>query len=95
MPNIHYNRDVRPINGAFKGRGRDYLALLACPLDGARLRLEEGAVRCTTDAAHVYPFEGGILRLVPADRGPTCSGQLSGPALRLAQGLTCAYIAGY
>ncbi len=70
MPNIHYNRDVRPINGAFKGRGRDYLALLACPLDGARLRLEEGAVRCTADAAHVYPFEGGILRLVPADRWP-------------------------
>jgi len=70
MPNIHYSRGVRPINGAFKGRGRDYLALLACPLDGARLRLEEGAVRCTADAAHVYPFEGGILRLVPADRWP-------------------------
>ena len=63
MPNIHYNRDVRPINGAFKGRGRDYLALLTCPLDGARLRLDEGAVRCTAEAAHVYPFEDGILRL--------------------------------
>ncbi|MEW6579769.1 MAG: hypothetical protein AB1435_11310 [Chloroflexota bacterium] len=70
MPDIHYQRDMRPINGAFKGRGRDYLALLACPLDGGRLHLEEGAVRCTADAAHVYPFEDGILRLVPADRRP-------------------------
>ncbi len=68
MPESQYNRDMRPINGAFKGRGRDYLALLACPLDGARLRLDEGAVHCTADAAHVYPFEEGILRLVPADR---------------------------
>jgi uncharacterized protein YbaR (Trm112 family) len=68
MPASQYNRDVRPINGAFKGRGRDYLALLACPLDGARLRLDEGAVHCSADTAHVYPFEEGILRLVPADR---------------------------
>lgn len=68
MSDLHYNRDMRPINGAFKGRGRDYLALLVCPLDGARLRLDEGSVRCTADAAHVYPFEDGILRLVPAER---------------------------
>lgn len=68
MSDLHYNRDMRPINGAFKGRGRDYLALLTCPLDGARLRLDEGGVRCAADAAHIYPFADGVLRLVTADR---------------------------
>jgi hypothetical protein len=35
-----YNRDLKPINGSFKGRGRDYLTLLTCPADRAALRLQ-------------------------------------------------------
>lgn len=63
-----YLRDQRPINGAFKGRGRNYLALLVCPQDGARLALCAAGVCCTAEAGHVYPFEEGILRLVAPDR---------------------------
>jgi len=36
-------------------------------VDGARLELDGDHVRCLV-AAHRYPFEGGILRLVPPDR---------------------------
>ena len=68
MTETHYLRNLRPINGAFKGRGRNYLALLVCPRDGARLSLCEAGVCCTADQAHVYPFEDGILRLVTPDR---------------------------
>jgi len=68
-PAIFYNRDLKPINGSFKGRGRDYLTLLNCPVDRAALRLQEDSVCCTADSSHVYPFIRGILRLVPADRG--------------------------
>lgn len=67
-PPVNYLRETRPINGTFRGRGRDYLSLLACPVDGAPLRLSGEALRCTTDSAHVYPFERGVLRLVPAGR---------------------------
>jgi SAM-dependent methyltransferase len=63
-----YLRDQRPINGAFKGRGRNYLALLACPQDGAKLTLCEAGVCCSVSAEHIYPFEEGILRLVAPDR---------------------------
>lgn len=66
-----YLRDQRPINGAFKGRGRNYLALLVCPQDGARLSLCEAGVCCTADETHVYPFADGILRLVTPDRRAT------------------------
>ncbi len=52
----------------FKGRGRDYLSLLACPVDGAALRLQDGALACSADPAHRYAFEAGIARLVPADQ---------------------------
>lgn len=68
-PAILYNRDLKPINGLFKGRGRDYLTLLTCPVDRAALRLQGDAVTCTADSSHVYPFVRGILRLVPADSG--------------------------
>jgi SAM-dependent methyltransferase len=64
---MSYNRDLKPLNGSFKGRGRDYLTLLTCPADLAALRLQGDAVCCTADPAHVYPFVRGILRLVPAD----------------------------
>ena len=63
-----YLRDQRPINGAFKGRGRNYLALLVCPRDGARLIACEAGVCCTADATHTYPFEDGVLRLLTPDR---------------------------
>jgi SAM-dependent methyltransferase len=62
-----YNRDLKPLNSSFKGRGRDYLTLLTCPADRAALRLHGDAVGCTADPAHVYPFVRGILRLVPSD----------------------------
>ncbi|MBN2306259.1 MAG: hypothetical protein JXQ72_17385, partial [Anaerolineae bacterium] len=57
-----------PLNGTFKGRGRDYLSLLTCPLDRAALTLDGGMVRCQSDPAHIYPFEDGILRLVSPGR---------------------------
>lgn len=63
-----YLRDLRPIDGAFKGRGRNYLALLVCPQDGARLAACQAGVCCTANPAHAYPFEDGILRLVAPDR---------------------------
>jgi SAM-dependent methyltransferase len=63
-----YSRDFRPINGAFKGRGRNYLSLLACPVEGATLVKTDDGVRCATTPAHVYSFEYGILKLVPEDR---------------------------
>ena len=60
---------LRTRNGAFKGRGRNYVALLRCPVDGGRLGWrDDGALGCERDAAHVYPFEGGILRLYPSER---------------------------
>jgi len=62
-----YQRDLRPINGAFMGRGRNYLPLLACPVDGTPLHQQDGALRCAARPAHVYPFEGGVLRLAPAE----------------------------
>ncbi len=63
-----YTRDYRPINGTFKGRGRDYVALLACPVDGAPLDYHGGTLRCTAEAGHTYEFEDGILRLASPDR---------------------------
>lgn len=62
--------NYRSLNGAFKGRGRDYVSLLVCPLDGARLHYQGGDLVCTQHAAHVYPFEDGILRLFPPERRP-------------------------
>ncbi len=49
------------------GRGRNYLPLLACPVDGTALFLQDGALHCTARAAHVYPFVEGVLRLVPEE----------------------------
>ena len=66
--NFFYQRDYRPINGTFKGRGRNYLSLLACPADGSALTLDGEIVRCNADPDHVYPFDNGILRLVPESR---------------------------
>jgi SAM-dependent methyltransferase len=63
-----YQRDYRPLNGMYKGRGRNYLSLLACPVDGASLTLEHEIVHCNRDPDHVYPFVSGILQLVPEDR---------------------------
>lgn len=54
----------------FLGRGRNYLSLLICPVDGAPLRAAAGGAECTADPAHRYPIEDGILRLVPPDRRP-------------------------
>jgi hypothetical protein len=68
-PAVFYKRDLKPINGLFKGRGRDYLTLLTCPVDRAALRLQDDAVCCTADSSHIYPFIKGILRMVTADRG--------------------------
>jgi len=49
--------------GSFKGRGRQYLRLLACPIEGAPLAQEAGVAICGDDRVHHYPFEDGILRL--------------------------------
>lgn len=54
------------VGSGFKGRGRNYLELLACPVDHTSLTLADGAVVCSADAAHVYAFDAGILRLLPA-----------------------------
>lgn len=62
----------------FKGRGRDYLSLITCPVDGAALRLHEGALSCADDPAHRYDFAGGIVRLVPPDRRAAVEGQSQG-----------------
>lgn len=61
LQDVHY----RPMNGAFKGRGRNYVSLLCCPQDGARLFPQDGALVCERNDDHVYPYEGGILRLFP------------------------------
>jgi SAM-dependent methyltransferase/uncharacterized protein YbaR (Trm112 family) len=66
--NPNYQRDFRPINGAYKGRGRNYLTLLACPADHAALRVDGDGLRCSADPGHFYPFREGILQLVPAER---------------------------
>ncbi len=55
-------------NGAFKGRGRNYVALLRCPVDGGRLGWQDGALQCEQDATHVYRFADGILRLHPPEQ---------------------------
>lgn len=57
----------RLLPGAYKGRGRAYLPLLACPIDQAALTTHAGQVQCTADPLHLYPFEDGILRLVPPE----------------------------
>ncbi len=59
---------VPGLNGAFKGRGRHYAPLLACPVDGAALVQRDAALHCTAHAGHVYPVENGIVRLVPHER---------------------------
>lgn len=54
---------------AFGGRGRHYLALLVCPVDGAPLSPGQHEAVCAADPAHRYPVEAGILRLAdPARR---------------------------
>lgn len=63
-----YQRDRRPINGTFQGRGRNYLSLLTCPIDGAPLALHVDGVRCDRHADHLYPFNDGVLQLVASDR---------------------------
>ncbi len=66
------SRPIRPADlarGAYKGRGRDYLALLVCPVDGASLQPGEHGLACAADSAHLFPIEAGIVRLVdPARR---------------------------
>ena len=57
-------------NGAFKGRGRHYASLLACPIDHAVLVQREGALHCANDPAHVYPLVDGIARLFPPEHAP-------------------------
>jgi SAM-dependent methyltransferase len=64
--NITYQRDLRPINGMYKGRGRNYLSLMACPVDHAPLHQDEHGVRCVSHPDHFYPFRSGVLQLVPA-----------------------------
>jgi len=54
--------------GAFRGRGRQYLSLLACPVEGAPLEHRGTDAVCAADSAHRYPFEDGVLRLVDAER---------------------------
>ena len=51
----------------FKGRGRQYFTLLACPIDHASLVHDQNAAHCTADPSHVYPFENGVLRLAAPD----------------------------
>jgi SAM-dependent methyltransferase len=63
---IIYQRDLRPINGMYKGRGRNYLSLMACPVDHAPLHQDGGGVRCVSHPDHFYPFRDGVLQLVPA-----------------------------
>jgi SAM-dependent methyltransferase len=65
---ITYHRDVRPINGMYKGRGRNYLSLMACPVDHAPLHQDADGLRCVSHPDHVYPFRDGVLQLVPADQ---------------------------
>lgn len=55
----------------FKGRGRQYLPLLVCPVDGAPLHFAGGAVECASAPAHRYPVEAGILRLAPPETRAT------------------------
>jgi hypothetical protein len=64
------NGSGEPVRTTFKGRGRDYLSLLACPIDGAPLHAHADAVECAADPAHRFPVEDGILRLAPPDRRP-------------------------
>jgi SAM-dependent methyltransferase len=66
QPATLYIHDLKPMNGSFKGRGRNYLSLLICPEDRAALKLQEDVLCCTVDPAHVYPVVRGIVRLVPA-----------------------------
>ncbi|NLX10636.1 MAG: hypothetical protein GXY36_13345 [Chloroflexi bacterium] len=56
------------MNGLFKGRGRHYFSLLACPVDGGGLKSAGEAAVCTQDGAHRYPFEDGILRLATPEQ---------------------------
>lgn len=63
-----YPRQGAPMNGSFMGRGRNYLTLLACPVDDRALALRDGALHCADDPAHVYPFEDGILRLATPEQ---------------------------
>jgi SAM-dependent methyltransferase len=65
---ITYHRDLRPINGMYKGRGRNYLSLMACPVDHAPLHQDGDGVRCVSNPDHFYPFREGVLQLVPAAR---------------------------
>jgi uncharacterized protein YbaR (Trm112 family) len=68
-PIIINNHHEIYLGGTFKGRGRRYLSLLVCPVDGASLVFEDDTVVCTSADVHRYPFDDGILRLVsPADR---------------------------
>jgi SAM-dependent methyltransferase len=62
------HRPAGTIDTNFKGRGPQYLSLLACPLDGAPLHAAGDAVKCAASPTHHYPVEDGILRLAPADR---------------------------
>lgn len=59
------------MGAVFKGRGRNYLSLLACPVDGAPLTVTGDSVHCSTNPDHVYPMEDGILRLVPSEQRAT------------------------
>ena len=68
---ITYQRDLRPINGMYKGRGRNYLSLMACPVDHAPLHQDGHGVRCVSHPDHFYPFLDGVLRLVPAAQRET------------------------
>ncbi len=61
----HISAPLNTRNGAYKGRGRDYVALLRCPLEGGRLGWQEGALQCEKDPSHVYHFADGVLRLYP------------------------------
>lgn len=66
MPSDLSDPSDRP-GAAFQGRGRQYLSLLACPVDGAPLAMGQNEAVCVADSAHRYPIEAGILRL--ADGG--------------------------
>jgi SAM-dependent methyltransferase len=58
-------------------------------VDRAALKMEEGVVRCAVDATHIYPFEDGILRLVPPESRRAIDAQSAAyEAARAAQGWT-------
>jgi SAM-dependent methyltransferase len=49
-------------------RGGTHLKFLRCPVDGGELVTEGGRLVCQQNAAHNYPLEQGVYRLVTAEQ---------------------------